>query len=117
MSDNISENFNRLEFSCGCGCGFDTVDVELIQILEKLRAFFDSPVTINSSARCRAHNRAVGGTKSSQHLLGRAADIVVAGVSPALVQEWVNSEYPDSMGLGSYESFTHIDTREEMARW
>ena len=73
----LSEHFSREEMACKCGCGLDTVDAELLSLLEKIRAHFDRPITINSGCRCEAHNRAVGGSKNSQHLIGRAADIVV----------------------------------------
>jgi hypothetical protein len=34
----ISENFARSEFRCKCGCGLDTVDTELLRLLENIRA-------------------------------------------------------------------------------
>ena len=113
----ISKHFDRAEFSCKCGCGFDTVDVELIDVLEKVRTYFDVPVMINSACRCEAHNKAVGGSDKSQHRLGRAADIVVNLVDPSQVQDFLKSEYPDSLAIGCYDTFTHIDTRKGKARW
>lgn len=47
--------------------------------LEKVRAFFGAPVHINSAFRCAALNKAVGGSPTSQHTTGEAADFVVAG--------------------------------------
>jgi zinc D-Ala-D-Ala carboxypeptidase len=47
-----------------------------INLLEKLRALNNNqPLFISSGYRCPRLNRAVGGVKKSQHLLGRAADI------------------------------------------
>ena len=113
----ISDNYSRFEFACRCGCGFDTVDAELITVLEDVRREFGVPITINSGARCSAHNRAIGGSKSSQHILGRAADIVVRDVASIHVHGYLNSTYPQAYGLGYYEDFTHIDTRGVRARW
>lgn len=118
MDGKIGSHFHRSEFACKCGCGFDTVDTELMTLLECVRAHFDAPVTINSACRCRAHNHNIGGSPKSQHLYGRAADIVVKGHSPAEVQELVASLMKGWGGIGSYETFTHVDTRTNgPARW
>lgn len=114
----ISEHFSREEFACKCGCGFDTVDTQLIQVLEYVRTHFDSPVTINSSCRCRIHNQMIGGSENSQHLFGRAADIVVKNHTPKEVAEFLGAYMKGWGGLGTYDSFTHIDTRTQgPARW
>jgi len=46
-----------------------------------------------------------------------ACDIVVQDVSPADVQQYVLEKYEDSKGIGLYGTFTHIDVRENKARW
>lgn len=103
--------FCRREFACKCGCGLDTVDAELLNVLSSVRANFNTEVTINSGCRCRDYNAFVGGADKSQHLIGRAADIVVAGVLPAIVVDYLDSRYPNCYGIGRYADFTHIDTR------
>ena len=114
----ISASFNRSEFKCRCGeCEFDTVDAQLIAVLQGVRDYFGSPVNINSACRCKHHNAAVGGGKKSQHLYGRAADITVTGVPATEVQRYLIGLHPDSLGIGCYLNFTHIDTRNEKARW
>ena len=113
----ISKHFFRAEFACNCGCGQDTVDVELITVLERLRTHYDSVIVINSGNRCEIYNKKIGGSKNSQHVKSRAADTVVKGVKPEKVQEQVNEWYPGRYGIGSYTTFTHIDTRGYRARW
>jgi uncharacterized protein YcbK (DUF882 family) len=114
----ISKHFDREEFACGCGCGFNTVDKELLDVLVVTRVHFDVPVTINSACRCTAHNKSVGGGEKSQHLLGRAADIVVEGVSAYVIQTYLTDLLPGKFGIGSYDTFTHIDSRSGVpARW
>jgi uncharacterized protein YcbK (DUF882 family) len=109
--------FKRSEFACKCGCGFDTVDYELIEVLNDIRTHFKTPVIINSGCRCEDHNRAVGGSSNSQHLYGRAADIVVLDVAPQEVYDFVDSKY-FGLGLGLYSNWVHIDTRTNgPARW
>jgi len=113
----LSNNFKRREFSCKCGCGFMSPDPKLVQVVQRVREYFDKPVTINSACRCPVHNSDVGGARNSAHLQGIAADISVKEVAPSVVHEFLDSLYPNSFGLGSYSSFTHIDVRKEYARW
>lgn len=50
--------------------------IELVDnVLDKLRQWYGKPITVNSGYRCRILNEAVGGSKTSQHMLGEAADI------------------------------------------
>jgi len=112
----ISKNFSREEFKCSC-CDFAAVDIELVQVLEIVRYHFGKPITINSACRCELHNTAVGGSFKSQHKNGMAADIVVKDTSPSEVYEFLNGYAPNKYGLGDYDNFTHLDVRENKARW
>lgn len=115
--DNISPHFSRSEFACKCGCGFDAVDLELVEVLEGARLHFGRQIVINSACRCEKHNAKVGGTKNSQHLMGIAADIKVRGVNPDVVQDYFEKKHPNQYGIGRYDTFTHIDVRDTKARW
>jgi zinc D-Ala-D-Ala carboxypeptidase len=44
-------------------------------ILEPLREAIGKPIKISSGYRCPRLNKAIGGAKNSQHLVGEAADI------------------------------------------
>lgn len=113
----LNEYFKRREFACRCGCGFATVDAELLAALTDLREHFGKPVVITSGCRCADHNRRVGGAKASKHLYGIAADIKVQGVASAEVASYLESRYPDRFGIGRYASWSHIDVRVGKARW
>ena len=113
----MNEYFRRSEFACNCGCGMSTVDAELLQILTDVRVHFNSPVIINSGNRCRVWNRAQGGNQASFHMRSRAADFVVTGVDATQVQDYLLDKYPGQYGIGSYSTFTHIDSRGYRARW
>lgn len=116
MSHQLSPHFKRDEMACKCGCGFDTIDVETLQVAEKVREFVNGPVIILSAARCHAHNKEVHGSKNSQHVLGRALDLFVD--DPKKVYAWLCDEYPGVYGFGLYSTFVHIDTRTDgPARW
>lgn len=113
----LSKDFSRWEFACKCGCGFDDVSPELIEVLQALRDWWQRPIKINSACRCVEYNESVGGSEKSQHLLGTAADIVIQGVPAESVQRTLLLRYKDKYGIGSYDSFTHIDVRPTKARW
>ena len=114
----LSEDFKRSEFKCNCGnCDYDTVDSELIDVLQLLRSYIGEPIKVTSGNRCPEFNQSIGGAKGSYHIRGRAADIQVKGVSPSVIQEYLKAAYSDKFGIGSYNSFTHIDTRTKKARW
>ena len=44
-------------------------------LLDPLRERYGKPITVNSGYRCPELNKAVGGSKTSQHMKGLAADI------------------------------------------
>ena len=113
----LSKHFNRSEFACKCGCGFDTVDAKLIEYLENIRLAFNSPITINSGCRCEIYNKSIGGSENSWHIEGRAADIVVKNANPHTVTDYCEDEKAFIGGLGRYDTFTHIDSRGYKARW
>jgi len=125
--EKISQHFYRDEFACLCGCGFDAADIKLVEILEEVRNYFGVPVTIvekgvpaeltGSACRCAERNALVGGGDTSQHLLGKAADTTVVGVTPGRVYDYLDATYFDTLGLGLYNSFVHIDVRKRKARW
>ena len=59
----------------------------LAAMLELVRAVLDHrPVVIHSGYRCPGLNAAIGGSPTSQHMLGQAADFHVAG--PGLTEAW-----------------------------
>ena len=59
-------------------------------VLEPLRVKLARPVVITSGYRSLALNRAVGGSPTSHHMQGRAADIIVPGMTPLAVCQAVN---------------------------
>lgn len=59
------------------------------KILEPVRAHFGKPVQINSSYRSPLVNKAVGGSKTSQHSNGEAVDFEIPGISNKVVADWV----------------------------
>lgn len=54
----------------------------VLNVLDPLRAMVDRPVIITSGYRSQRVNELVGGSKTSQHLTGKAADFHVQGCTP-----------------------------------
>ena len=91
------------------------MDKNLLLKLEQLRYNLGGKaVVINSGYRTPAHNKKVGGASGSQHLYGKAADIVVKGVKPSTVYDAADKLFN---GVGKYNTFTHVDTRSYKARF
>ena len=63
----------------------------------------------------------VGGVSNSQHILGKAADLQVKGISTDELYKVIDTlaEYNHVMqgGLGVYDTFVHYDIRGTEARW
>lgn len=75
------KHFKKSEFACKDNCGFDNVNIKLVEILEKIRSHFgDKPCIITSGCRCSKHNANVGGVQGSRHVLGKAVDFYIEGV-------------------------------------
>lgn len=53
----------------------DSVKALVLDVLQPLRDALGEPMEVNSGYRCPELNRLVGGTSTSQHLKGEAADI------------------------------------------
>lgn len=111
----LSTNFKVKEFACKDGSDKVLVDTDLVELLQKIRDFFKKPVKINSAYRTKTHNKKVGGTTNSYHLVGMASDIRIDGVNPILIALYAESL--NAGGIGVYSNFIHVDTRKNKTRW
>lgn len=53
----------------------DNLNKLIDNILDPLRELYGKPIIVNSGYRCTKLNKAIGGAKNSQHLVGQASDI------------------------------------------
>jgi len=118
MELQLTKNFKLSEFKCQCNyasCKDTLIDLDHLAELQKLRDEV-GPLNITSAYRCEKHNKDVGGSPKSQHVLGTATDLQSKLMTPDELAE--ACEYFN--GLGYYDSFVHIDSREldnKVARW
>ena len=104
---NLSTNFTLKELTksdTATRLGLDnTPDEETIEnlkllcekVLQPVREHFGQSVTVNSGYRSPESNAAVGGSKTSDHCKGQAADIEINGVANPDLAQWImdNLEY------------------------
>ena len=69
------KHFNTNEISCNCGCNLVIPNARLYLMIEEAREIAGIPFIVSSWTRCKIHNKDVGGSKSSSHLIGKAIDI------------------------------------------
>lgn len=114
----LSANFRVREFACKDGSDQVLIDTQLVDVLQKIRDHFGKPVTITSAYRTPAHNRKVGGSSSSYHVKGMAADIKIFGVSAVAIALYAQTI---TKGVGAYyygaSDFVHVDTRTSKVYW
>ena len=113
----LSKNFCVGEFACHDGSDLILIDTELVKLLQKIRDHFGKAVNINSAYRNAVYNKKIGGVSNSQHTKGTAADITIYGVEPFCVAKYAEFLMPKNGGIGLYRDFTHIDVRQNRARW
>lgn len=113
----LTQNFTQEEMRCRCGkCPGGTMNQEFMKKLQVVRDGYGSPMQVVSGFRCEAHNKVEGGSKSSMHLLGRAADIrCVAGSDKFRLMMIAVASGLNGIGVG--KDFLHLDDREEQVLW
>jgi len=98
---NLSANFSLKELTksdTATRLGIDnTPDDEAIdnlktlcdKVLQPVRDHFGKSVTVNSAYRSPESNAAVGGSKTSDHCKGQAADIEIEGIPNPELAQWI----------------------------
>lgn len=105
--------FKDDDFKCSCGCNFDVTD-EVKELSDKLREVCGIPLIVNSGARCKAHNEAIGASDTSSHIDGLAVDfkcdisnnryIILSSAIKLGIQR-----------IGLHKKFIHIDIARDRA--
>jgi hypothetical protein len=97
----LSEHFHLAEFTSSQEAtrrGIDNTPsqdaisnlIELcVNVLEPVRISWNAPVVISSGYRSRELNTVIGGSVSSQHCFGEAADFEIYGVDNCELAGWI----------------------------
>ena len=117
-TEKISPHFGVWEFKCRDNSRVIVLDKALVELLEIIRLHYNKPLHVNSGYRTVQYNASLkNSSPQSQHILGKAADIWLNDVSPKQLYSWLDSSYPNSLGIGIYDTFVHVDVREGKSRW
>lgn len=122
----LTKNFSLKEFSCKNGIWvppeyMENVE-ELAENLQILRYFLNVSIHINSGYRTEDYNKKIGGSKNSQHLYAKAADIRVKTEMFTeclydIIEGLIRTGQMKQGGVGLYSNFVHYDIRGTKARW
>ena len=121
----ITKNFNLQEFDCRDGSQVPQEYMynvtKLCENLQVLREHINKPIIVISGYRSPEYNTKIKGAKKSQHMLAKAADIVVPGMTSLevrnIILELIKEGKMCKGGVGIYPTFTHYDVRGYNARW
>ena len=88
----------------------DSIKSLVDNLLQPLRDAIKKPLKISSGYRClrlNSHHR-IGGSPTSQHVLGEAADVWCATMTPYELAKVIISKGFEFDQLGLYPSFIHV---------
>ncbi len=118
---NLSEHFPLREFlrsetAARMGREIEPTEEQLVNLgrlaktlLQPIRDQLGRPMVITSGLRPPWLNKAIGGSPNSDHLYGRAADVIVVGMSPQTFARWVQlRQFPLQQCIVEYGKWTHL---------
>ena len=108
----LTANFSSSEFRCRC-CDESKISMRFVEKLQFARELVGKSMTITSGYRCFNHNRTVGGSDNSSHVIGLAADISCTNSSDRML---FLSIFPDFFNrIGVTSKFIHVDIDDAKA--
>lgn len=96
----------------------ETANMQILieRVLDPLREAYGKPIRITSGYRCPELNKAVGGSKTSDHMQGRAVDIVgtpnTADENRQLYELLSEMEFDQLIGEQGF-AWVHVGYRSE----
>jgi zinc D-Ala-D-Ala carboxypeptidase len=86
-------------------------------VLEPVRALFGRPIHISSGYRCPELNALIGGSSTSQHKKGEAADFEVEGMDvPDVFWAILDSDIPFDQLINEFGEWIHVSYRANPRR-
>ena len=91
--------------------------VETCRSLEAVRSLVERPILITSGYRSELLNRRIGGSRSSAHINGLAADIIAVSLTPRdLAQRIMDSDLSFDQLIFEYDGWVHLSLAEGRQR-
>jgi len=85
-----------------------------VDILQPLREYVGVPITISSGFRPLELNTLIGGSTTSAHMDGRAADIIIEGIKPLAVAQSIESlELHYDQLIHEFKEWVHVGISPE----
>ena len=115
-----SKHLNWKELACKDGSAYpnefrlDGRVYELARVFEAIRALYGLPITVLSAYRTPEWNKKIGGSRYSQHIQGRALDLLPPkGITVDNFYKDIRARIKNFgiTGIGRYKTFVHIDIR------
>jgi uncharacterized protein YcbK (DUF882 family) len=102
---------DRDQLTCHCGCKENDATDELFEKLQALEAKFGRSLCVTSGYRCPSWNRnpRVGGSLTSYHVTGQAADIACDMAEMPRLAAIARIVGFGGLGFNVYKGFLHID--------
>ncbi|WP_042006543.1 YcbK family protein [Capnocytophaga canis] len=126
VGGNVTPHFKWAEFDCNDGT---RVPDDLLSNVKELATNLEvirkeagnKPIRITSGYRTFEYNKKVGGVEKSQHLIGKAADIKIKGMTSiqvyTLITNLIRQGKIKKGGVGLYPTFVHYDIRGFETYW
>ena len=71
----VSKYCSLSEVTCKCGCG-GIPTKQMLDKFDQIREAYGKPIYITSGSRCEKQNKKIGGSPKSNHVAGKAIDVV-----------------------------------------
>ena len=121
----LTKNFKLSEFKCRDGTDVPEEYMDYVQQLAEnlqvLRHHIGKPIHVISGYRSPKYNTKIKGARRSQHMLAKAADIIVHGMKPKevhqVILQLIKEGHLNKGGVGLYKYFVHYAIRGFNARW
>lgn len=113
----ITTNFHVIHDNMACPCcGGFVYDKTFMRLIQVLRDIVGVPFRLSKTGggfyRCRFYNdKLPGAAPSSQHLHGRAMDVLTDGWSDALKWRFISEATKLGMSFKRYDGWIHVDLR------
>lgn len=115
--DYTSKWFTRGEMCVNDSAKEFKVDTTLVKCLDNIREHFNKPLHVNCCYRNPSHNSRVGGSSTSLHMTGAAADIYISGIDFTTICQYAELLGMQEIGWYYDSSHCHLGIKSNKYRY